>query len=198
VPGPPTGADLLVKVSYAALNPADAVFMGIIPTILPFRWQPIIGLDFSGTVVAAGPDASPADVSEPGTKVCGTLAISLVAIGRGTLAEYVLVPASLVAPCPKAMSLAASSGLGVVGQTVFIAVREAGIKEGDRVLVNGASGGLGTTFVQVCKKYGATVVGVCSEANSELVKKLGADEVSFTLFLSLYQILMSEYQDGRL
>ena len=180
VPGAPTGNDLLIKISHAALNPADAVLMRFLPTLLPFRRAPIPGLDFAGHVVLAGPDAATAagDLARPGTPVCGALAVGLVATGRGSLAEYVVVPAELVAPWPRGVAGSAAAGLGVVGQTAAIALREAGLMAGDRVLVNGASGGLGNMLVQLSKGHGAYVVGVCSAENEALVRRLGADEVS--------------------
>lgn len=176
VPPPPTGSNLLVKVTYAALNPADVVFIRFLPTLLPFRRQPTPGLDFCGRVVLAGP-AAPAEFG-PGTDVCGALSVGLVATGNGSLAEYVVVPAALVAVKPPALTDAAAAGLGTPGQTATIALREAGVKEGDRVLVNGASGGLGNMLVQLSKGHGADVVGVCSGPNAAMVKRLGAEEVS--------------------
>lgn len=176
IPGPATGTSLLIRVSHAALNPADVGFMAMIPTLLPFRRTPIPGLDFSGTVVSAGPEA-PADLG-PGTGVCGAMSVSLVARGNGSLAEYVLVPAALVSRVPDSLGLREACGLGIVGQTALIAVRETGgLKKGDRVLVNGASGGLGGMIVQLAKADGAYVVGVCSEGNAEFVKRLGTVEV---------------------
>ena len=177
VPAAPSGSNLLIKVAYAALNPADVMFTRFIPTFLPFRRQPIAGLDFVGHVVQAGPSA-PAELSAPETAVCGALSVSLVATGHGSLAEYISVPASLVAPAPKGLDLRAAAGLGITGQTAVISLNEAGVKPGDRVLVNGASGGLGNMLVQLSKAHGAYVAGSCSEQNAALVKQIGADEVS--------------------
>lgn len=185
-PLPPTTTNLLIRISHAALNPADVFFLSIFPpSLLPFRRTPIPGLDFSGTVVAAGPGA----MFSPGTKVCGTLSVRLVATGHGSLAEYVLVPEELVAKVPEGLvakvpeglGMREAAGLGVVGQTATLAMRatEGGLsgKEGRKVLVNGASGGLGSMIVQLAKAEGARVVGVCSGGNGEFVKGLGADEV---------------------
>ena len=100
--------------------------------------------------------------------------------GQGTLAEYVKLPAKLLALKPKEMSWTEAAGSGVVGQTVNTILKAAGplVGKGKRVLINGASGGIGTVLVQRVKAEGAVVVGVCSEGNFELVTGLGADEVS--------------------
>jgi len=176
-PPPPTGADILVRVSYAALNPADVGFMAFLsPFLIPFRRTPVPGLDFSGVIVGTGPDSK----LEVGTRVCGAMSVGVHARNVGSLAEYVVVPDSLVAVVPEGMmGMREASGLGIVGQTAVIAHREAdGLGEGSRVLVNGASGGLGAMVLQIAKGRGARVVGVCSGTNEEFVRGLGADEVS--------------------
>ncbi|KAK3935142.1 zinc alcohol dehydrogenase [Diplogelasinospora grovesii] len=175
-PAAPTGNNILVKISHAALNPADMHFMLVLPTWLPFRRSPIPGLDFAGEIVAAGPDVSP-ELQKVGTKVCGSLGVSQVAFGKGSLAEYVQVPAELVAVQPERMSsLEAAGVMGCAGQTAAIMIKEADVQPGQRVLINGASGGVGSVLLQIAKAKGATVYAVCSEANAEMVKRLGADE----------------------
>lgn len=182
-PVPPKlkAGNVLIKVSHAALNPADLNFMGNIPNWVPFRRNPIPGLDFAGEVVKVGPsvpqDSESGGVSV-GAQVCGALNVISVAVGRGSLAEYIEVPASKVVVRPKGVDAVDAAGaLGIAGQTAYIVLREAGVKAGDRVLVNGASGGVGSVLVQVAKAKGAVVFGVCSSANAEMVKGLGADEV---------------------
>jgi NADPH:quinone reductase-like Zn-dependent oxidoreductase len=176
VPPPPTGANIMVKISHAALNPADIVLIGNVPSWLPFRKNAIPGLDFAGEVVRAGPSAS-AHV-KVGTEVCGSLGVAQVAFGKGSLADYVVVPAHLVAVKPKHLSMAAAAGLmGVAGQTAALIMRAAKIQKGERVLVNGASGGVGTVLLQVLKASGAVTTAVCSGTNEALVRRLGADEV---------------------
>ena len=175
VPVAPKGSDLLVRITHACLNPADIFLCNILPTWLPFRRNPIPGFDFAGRVEIAGPSA-PKEFS-PGAEVCASLSLWDILAGRGTLAEFVLVSSDIVSPKPKELSLAASSGLGVTGQTVTIMLKEAKIQEGDRVLINGSSGGVGTLLVQVAKAKGAHVTATCSKANISMVKRLGADEV---------------------
>lgn len=179
VPSKLRSGNILIKVDYTALNPADLNFMASIPNWVPFRHNPIPGLDFAGKVVKMGP-AVPKDLGiEVGAHVCGALNVMSVAVGRGSLAEYIEVPASKVVVKPKVLETKDASGaLGIAGQTAYIVLKEAGIKPGDRVLVNGASGGVGSVLVQVAKAKGALVYAVCSGTNAKLVKELGADEVS--------------------
>jgi reticulon-4-interacting protein 1, mitochondrial len=100
--------------------------------------------------------------------------------GKGVLAEYIVVdeetaPMGVV---PDGMEMSDAAGLGSCGQTAMFLCRRAQVKEGDRVLVNGASGGVGTMTVQVAKAIGASfVVGVCSGRNEDIVKNIGADDV---------------------
>lgn len=173
-PPAPTGENVLVKVLYATLNPADTHFIANIPTWLPFRRNPSPGLDFVGEVIAAGPAAT----HKAGDVVGGALAVSLVFWGRGSLVECLSVPSSLVARKPEGLSLPAASGLlGIAGQTAALCADEAALKTGDRVLIHGASGGVGSLLIQAAKGQGAHVTAVCSGANEEMVKRLGADEV---------------------
>lgn len=181
VPVPtPRGSHILVKVSHAALNPVDIHHMKKIPTILPFRRRPTPALDFCGTVVALGPSvqASGPLSLDVGAVVCGAIPASKIATGTGALAEYIAVPADVVAPKPDALSEAASAGLGIAGQTAAMVMREAKVEKGTRVMINGASGGVGTMLCQMATGRGGVVTAVCSDANSGLVKRLGATEVS--------------------
>ena len=169
----PQASNVLVRVSHAALNPADLEHMKKIPTLLPFRRRPTPALDFCGTIVALG---SSVKTSTPkldvGSVVCGAIPASRVAVGAGTLAEYISVPADAVALKPDSLSASASAGLGIAGQTAAIVMHEAG-----RVLINGASGGVGTMLCQIVTARGGVVTAVCSDSNAGLVKHLGANEV---------------------
>lgn len=177
VPTPQSG-NVLVKVSHAALNPADLEHMKKIPTLLPFRRRPTPALDFCGTIVALGSSAkTSAPKLDVGSVVCGAIPASRVAVGAGTLAEYISVPADAVALKPDLLSASASAGLGIAGQTAAIVMHEAGVEPGKRVLINGASGGVGTMLCQIVTARGGVVTAVCSDSNAGLVKKLGANEV---------------------
>ncbi|KKY37501.1 putative alcohol dehydrogenase [Diaporthe ampelina] len=194
VPSKIKAGNILIRVSYAALNPADLNFMGNIPNWIPFRRNPIPGLDFAGEVVKIGPSVSSDSGVSLGAEVCGALNVISVAVGRGSLAEYIEVPASKVVVKPKGVdAMDAAGALGIAGQTACIVLKEGGVKAGDRVLVNGASGGVGSVLVQVAKAKGAVVYGVCSAANAEMVKGLGADEV---IDYKAYESLVAHLTDS--
>ena len=196
VPSKLRSGNILIKVDYSALNPADLHFMANIPNWVPFRRNPIPGLDFAGQVVKLGTAVPRGLGLEIGTEVCGALNVMSVMVGRGSLAEYIEVPASKVVVKPKGIAAKDAAGaLGIAGQTALIVLKEVGVKPGDRVLVNGASGGVGSVLVQVAKAKGAVVYAICSGANAELVKSLGADEVGYLdLCVSTSQVLTTRAQ----
>ncbi|AEO58621.1 hypothetical protein MYCTH_2306085 [Thermothelomyces thermophilus ATCC 42464] len=201
--GPPSSSSsssssslVLVRITHVTLNPADLNTLRLLPPWLPFRRAPVPGMDFAGEVVALGgsrastdADAAPPPPLRVGDRVCGAAGLREVFTGRGTLAEFVLLDRALVTPVPAGWGGREAAGtMGIAGQTATAMVKRVvpggdlrsdrrGL-EGRRVLVNGASGGVGTVLVQICKGLGAAeVVGVCSGANEGLVKGLGADEV---------------------
>jgi NADPH:quinone reductase-like Zn-dependent oxidoreductase len=175
-PSAPTGTQVLIKVHYSALNLIGTLLMKLIPSVFVSTWG-APELDFSGEIVAAGPDA-PTALTEPGTPVWGTKLIpSVLKDHAGTLAEYVKVDSSTVAPLPKVLSAEEASGLAVVGSTAIQMLDQAGVTSGDRILVNGASGGVGTILVQLGKAMGLDITAICSGSNVDAVKELGANEV---------------------
>jgi len=97
---------------------------------------------------------------------------------QGAFAEYVSVRADLLAPKPANLSYQQAAAVPMAAVTALVAVRDTGrLQPGQRVLVNGASGGVGTFAVQIARALGARVTGVCSTRNVELVRSIGADEV---------------------
>jgi NADPH:quinone reductase-like Zn-dependent oxidoreductase len=164
---------VLVRVRAAAVSKGD----WLITQGLPFMARPmygirapkqrVAGLEFSGVVEAAGPGA---DRFRPGDEVFGW--------GDGAMAEFVAVPAAQVAPKPEAVSFEQAAAAPVSGFAALQAVRDRGeVRAGGRVLVVGASGGVGSFAVQIAKAFGAEVTGVCSTRNVDLVRSLGADAV---------------------
>jgi NADPH:quinone reductase-like Zn-dependent oxidoreductase len=129
--------------------------------------DPRLGADFAGIVEAVGSNVTQ---FQPGDEVFGE--------GVGGFAEYVCARESLVAPKPANLTFAEAAAVPVVGFTALQGLRHAGeIQPGQKVLVNGASGGVGTFAVQLAKALGAEVTGVCSTRNLELVCSIGADHV---------------------
>jgi len=184
-PPPPTNHELLIKIAYTSINHADLSSVDLLPSFL-IPQNSILGIDLSGTIVAVGPEVSKQDSKNPypafkvGDKVFGHNSVANILKGWGTLAEYVNVDArtAKLRVVPKGLSMAEAGGLGVAGFTAAEAVDRLKIRGGERVLVNGVSGGCGTVLVQALKGLGVKqVVGICSGKNEELVKGLGTDKV---------------------
>ncbi len=170
----PTPADnqVLVRVRAASLNPLDLTIRGpwLIRPILGMRKpkDTRLGVDYAGTVEAVGRNVTK---FKPGDEVFG---------GKtGALAEYVcaLADRSVVSK-PANMTFEQAASVPVAAITALQGLRDKGkIQSGQKVLVNGASGGVGTFAVQIAKSFGAEVTGVCSTRNVDLVRSIGADHV---------------------
>jgi NADPH:quinone reductase-like Zn-dependent oxidoreductase len=148
--------------------------------------KPILGFELAGEVVAVGRSVSR---FAPG----GTV----FAARMGCHAEYVAVPEDNAAPMPRNATFEEAAALTFGGLTSLFYLRDkARIQPGERVLINGASGAVGSAAVQLAKHFGATVTGVCSGANAQLVKSLGADRVidytrqDFTQDGEIYDIIL--------
>ncbi|MEU9033976.1 NAD(P)-dependent alcohol dehydrogenase [Streptomyces sp. NPDC048352] len=129
--------------------------------------DPAAGLDVAGTVAALGPGVTGCAVGDP---VFGT--------AHGSFAEYAVARADRIAPKPARLGFEEAAVLAVSGVTALQALRDAGrVRAGQRVLVTGASGGVGTYAVQLAKAFGAEVTAVCGPAKADLVRSLGADHV---------------------
>jgi len=170
----PADDEVLVRVRAAGINPVEWHYMRGEPYLMRLGSgfgrpkDPRLGVDFSGTVEAVG---SRVTAFKPGEAVFGARS--------GALAEFVTVPESRnLVPKPERITFDQAAGVGVAGVTALQALRDKGqLKAGQRVLINGASGGVGTFAVQIARALGADVTGVCSTRNVELVQSLGADHV---------------------
>jgi len=165
--------EVLIRVCASSVNPAD--WFMLTGTPFPVRFfaglfrpqKPVLGMDVAGRVVAVG---SKVTRFAPGDEVFGEI--------EGAYAEYATAHVDRLAQKPAAISMESAAVLPVAGQTPLQAFRDtARVKPGQHVLVNGASGGVGTFAVQIAKHLGAEVTGVCSTRNVELVRSLGADHV---------------------
>ena len=170
----PAPNEVLVKVEAAAINPLDWHYMRGQPYFMRLFsgiGKPKVtrfGVDFAGTVEAVGEGVTR---FKPGDAVFG---------GRtGALAEYLLVREDrALALKPENITFAEAAAVPIAAVTALQAVRDKGaVRPGQKVLVNGASGGVGTFAVQIAKAYGAEVTGVSSTRNIELVRSIGADHV---------------------
>jgi NADPH:quinone reductase-like Zn-dependent oxidoreductase len=173
VPGP---GEVLVEVRAGSVNPYDWHMLRGDPYAarLTFatnglRRPPclVAGIDVAGTVAEVGPDVPGL---RPGDRVLG--------FAKGSFAEFVTTPAEHVVPIPDGLTFEQAATLPMAGTTALRGLRStAGLTRGQRLLVNGAAGGIGTFAVQIAAAMGAEVTGVCSTRNVELVRSLGAHHV---------------------
>jgi NADPH:quinone reductase-like Zn-dependent oxidoreductase len=163
--------EVLVRVHAASLHVGD----WLVVTGAPFIARPVYGkpkgrvpgTDIAGTVEAVGTGVT--DL-KPGDEVFGWCA--------GALAEYACAPADHFLLKPTNLTLEQAAAVGVSASTALQLLRDQGkIQPGQKVLINGASGGIGTFAVQIAKAFGAEVTAVCSTKNTEMVRSIGADHV---------------------
>lgn len=166
---------ILVKVMANSANPADWHIIRGKPFFARFSFglfkpkDKIPGADFAGIVEAVGKSVTQ---FKTGDRVFGE------SLKGGAFAEYISVPAAVCATMPGAANFSEMAAVPVAGLTALQAIVTHGkIRESEKVLINGSSGGVGHFAVQVAKAYGAKVTAVCSSKNMEFVKSLGADEV---------------------
>ncbi|MEV4375375.1 NAD(P)-dependent alcohol dehydrogenase [Streptosporangium sp. NPDC049644] len=172
----PRDDEVLVRVRATSVNPYDwhnmrgepyiARLMGGLGARSPKL--EILGADMAGQVEAVGKDVTG---FRPGDEVFAVLE-------QGGFAEYVCVRESELAPKPKNLSFEQAASVPMAANTALLGLRDDGrIQPGQKVLVNGASGGVGTFAVQIARAFGAEVTGVCSTRNVDLVRSIGAKEV---------------------
>ena len=170
--------EVLVKVRAASLNAFDWHMLLPDPSMVRLMGggllkpkNRILGTDMAGRVEAAGANANQ---FKPGDEVFGDLA----RWGCGACAEYVCAPEKALAPKPKNMTFEQAAAAPMAALTALQGLRDkAPIRKGQKVLVNGASGGVGTFAVQLAKFFGAEVTAVCSSGNVDMARSLGADHV---------------------
>lgn len=163
----PSDNEVLVKVHAVSLNAADyrSMQFGIIPA------SKIFGADISGRVESVGKNVT---AFSPGDEVIGDLSD----YGFGGLAEYVAAPEKALVAKPSSLSFEEGAALPLAALTALQALRDKGnIQKGQRVLIVGCAGGVGTYAIQLARYYGASVTGVCSTKNVNQSITLGADNV---------------------
>jgi len=179
--------DVLVRVHAAALNPADwhilrgdplvARLMGVGLTKPKAR---VAGIDAAGMVAAAGANVRGLRAGDAMLGFC-----------RGAFAEYACAAADKVVPKPSSLTFEQAAAVPIAATTALRGIRDVGeVQAGQRVLVNGAGGGVGTFAVQIAAALGAEVTGVCSPRNVELVRSLGAAHV--------VDYTSEDFSDGRI
>ncbi len=168
----PAPGEVLVQVAGTAFNPVDIWFRaGIIHQIYPVTFPQTIGLDLAGTVVEQGEGV---EVPAVGDTVIGFMPMT----GPGAAAEFVAAPAAVLVAAPGNVALADAAAIPVAALTAWQALFDHGeLTSGQRVLVNGAGGGVGGFVVQMAKQAGATVIATASPRSAETVRSFGADEI---------------------
>ena len=171
----PTAEDdeVLIRVRAASVNPADWHLMEGKPPfarlLFGLRKPKItrLGVDVAGQVEAVGKDVTQ---FKPGDEVFGAC--------RGAFAEYACTSESSLVTKPNNVTFEQAGSVAVAGLTALQGLRNKGqIQPGQKVLINGAAGGVGTFAVQIAKSFGAEVTGVCSTRNAEMIRSIGADQV---------------------
>ena len=205
----PKEDEVRIKVAATSLNISDVLSLQGKPYLVRFFQGlfkpkfPILGGDVAGTVEAIGAKISGFKI---GDKVFGDLSDA----GRGAMAEYVCVKEHLIAIAPTTVGLVEAAAAPLACFTALQAIRDYGkLKEGEEILINGASGSVGNFAIQISKSYGANVTAVCSTKHIERAKELGADlvidykKMSFVNDDKTYDVILgvngyqrlSEYRD---
>ncbi|UYZ64482.1 NADP-dependent oxidoreductase [Hymenobacter weizhouensis] len=168
----PAAGEVRIRVRATGLNPVDwKIREGYLHERIPHRLPLILGWDVAGDVEALGPGVTQVAV--------GDAVYAMTDIRRdGAYAEYVVVAAALVAPLPASLSYQTAATVPLVAQTAWQALYEmVSLQAGQRVLIHGAAGGLGSMAVQLAKRKGTAVVATAAAKDVEYVQQLGAEQV---------------------
>lgn len=170
----PADGELLVRVSACSVNSGDWDVLHGTPylfrtsTGLRRPKNPVLGLAIAGWVEAISANATGFRIGDE----------VYAGIGKGGFAEFARLPADAAAPKPPSLTFEQAAAVPVAGTTALQALRDvARVEAGQQVLINGASGGVGSFALQIAKAFGAEVTGVCSTRNVDLVRSLGADHI---------------------
>jgi NADPH:quinone reductase-like Zn-dependent oxidoreductase len=192
----PKAGEVLVKIQAASVNSADIRLLRGQPFLVRLMGygllrpkHPILGGDIAGQVEAVGHGVM---AFQPGDNVYGDVSNS----GMGGFAEYVAVPEAALAPLPAPLSFEEAAAMPLAGITALQAVQKAGVRAGERVAINGASGGVGTFAVQIAHALGADVTAIASASKLEMLQQLGASQVidyaseDFTAQVGRYDVIL--------
>lgn len=168
----PAARQALVRVAATSYNPVDvALRAGYVQQVIPLTLPHTPGLDVAGTVEMLGPQVDGVSI---GDTVIGTIPMN----ENGAAAEYVLAHADLLTPAPTSIPLVDAAAIPIVALTAWQALFEhANVKAGQRVLINGAGGGVGGYAIQFAKRAGAVVIATASPRSQDVVRAFGADQI---------------------
>lgn len=171
--------EVLVKIHATSINAADKLLMGGKPFLVRLMgggvFNPpknkVLGADVAGVIEAVGANVTQFNIGD-------AVFADMADAGSGGFAEYVAVPEKLLVKKPDAITFQQAASVPLAGVTALQGLRDhAKISAGQKVLINGASGGVGTFAVQIAKHFGAEVTAVCSTDKVEMVRSIGADHV---------------------
>lgn len=169
----PAEGEVRIRVAAAGLNPFDnAVIQGFLKDQMDHRFPLVPGIDASGTVDALGDGVTGWSI---GDEVFGS--VGKRSFGEGTFAEVATMSVGTIARKPASIDHPDAAAIPVAGVTAMTIVEAASVSDGDVVVAIGATGGVGSFFVQLAATRGARVLAVCSAANTDYARKLGAAEV---------------------
>ena len=193
LPTPEIGAgEVLIRVRAAGVNPFDwKVADGELEDALEHRFPLIVGFDAAGVVERVGADVT--ELAE-GDEVFGYLFKPV--IGGGAYAEYVRVPAAIVAKKPESVGFTEAAALPVPGLTAMALVEAVDPREGETVLIVGATGGVGSYAVQLAARRGARVIATARQANEAFARELGALETVDHTRSDLLDAVRMAHPDG--
>jgi len=170
---PTTGpGEVLVRIAGVALNPLDfKIALGSVQGFFPVEFPYILGTDLSGTVTELGEDVA-------GWNAGDQVIARLDPTRGGAAAEFAVVPADQLVKAPSSIFLPLASGVGTAAATAWQALAEvADVRPGQRVLIHGAAGGVGSFAIQFARDLGAHVIAMASEEGLDIAQKLGAHQV---------------------
>jgi NADPH2:quinone reductase len=193
LPAPePAEGHVLVRMAAAGLNPFDsAVVQGYLKDRIEHRFPLVPGMDGSGTVDAIGAGVSAWSV---GDEVFGS--VGKMYLGEGTLAEFVTMSAGTIVRKPSALEHVVAAAIPTAGVTALVMADALALAEGHTVVAVGATGGVGSYFVQLASRRGARVVAVCRGENADYARRLGAADVIDYPTGDVAEALRSRYPSG--
>lgn len=193
VPVPePANGEVLIRVGAAGVNPFDwKVADGMLKDQVEHTFPMILGFDAAGTVERVGEGV---EAFSEGDEVYGQL--FKVPLGAGTYAEYVTAPVSAIAPKPSSVGFEEASALPTPGLTAMALMDATDPKEGETVLVVGATGGVGSYAVQIAVRRGARVIATARPENDEFARSLGAQETVDHTSGDVVEAVLASHPEG--
>jgi len=173
-PNDPSAGKVLVKIKAAGINPIDwKIREGYMQQMVPLQFPSPLGMDFSGIIEKVGQGVSE---FRQGDEVYGQA--SLMSGGSGAFAEMALANADTIAHKPKSLSPQEAAGLPLVGVSAWLALVETiSLQKGQKILIHGGAGGIGSVAIQLAKHLGVYVATTVSTNDKQFAKELGADEI---------------------